>query len=192
VRYIGNPSTGKMGLALAQAAAHRGANVTLVYSNLPSCRHNATFEMVSVINSEEMHRQMLIHFPNSDITIMCAAVADVKPANYSAEKLPKKMLPSELKLVPVPDIIAELNKLKQPHQQSIGFAAQTGDIITPALDKLHRKQLDAIVANPVDLPDSGFGSDRNQAVLLKRNGDRIDIAPCSKLIMAHQIFDSIY
>jgi phosphopantothenoylcysteine decarboxylase / phosphopantothenate---cysteine ligase len=192
VRYIGNPSTGKMGLALAQAAAHRGAIVTLVYSNLPNYEHNAIFEMVSVINSEEMHRQMLVHFPNSDITIMSAAVADVKPANYSAEKLPKKMLPTELALVPVPDIVAELSKLKQPHQKLIGFAAQTGDIITPALDKLQRKQLDAIVANPVDLPDSGFGSDRNQAVLLKRNGDRIDIPPCSKLIMAHQIFDSIY
>jgi phosphopantothenoylcysteine decarboxylase / phosphopantothenate---cysteine ligase len=102
------------------------------------------------------------------------------------------MLPSELKLVPVGDIIADLSKLKQPHQKLIGFAAQTGDIITPALDKLNRKQLDAIVANPVDLPDSGFGSDRNQAVLLKRNGDRIDITPCSKLMMAHQIFDSIH
>jgi phosphopantothenoylcysteine decarboxylase / phosphopantothenate---cysteine ligase len=192
VRYIGNPSTGKMGLALAQAAAHRGAIVTLVHSTLPQATKTAIMEMVSIINSEEMHRQMLVHFPNSDITIMCAAVADVKPANYSVEKLPKKMLPSELKLVPVADIVADLGKLKQPHQKLIGFAAQTGDIITPALEKLQRKQLDAIVANPVDLPDSGFGSDRNQAVLLKRNGDRIDIAPCSKLEMAHQIFDSIY
>jgi phosphopantothenoylcysteine decarboxylase / phosphopantothenate---cysteine ligase len=191
VRYIGNPSTGKMGLALAQAAAHRGAIVTLVHGSLPTNNNIPTMEMVSIINSEEMQRQMLVHFPDSDITIMCAAVADVKPANYSAEKLPKKMLPSELKLVPVPDIIAELSKLKQPHQKLIGFAAQTGDIITPALEKLHRKQLDAIVANPVDMPDSGFGSDRNQAVLLKRNGDRINILPCAKLVMAHQILDGI-
>jgi phosphopantothenoylcysteine decarboxylase / phosphopantothenate---cysteine ligase len=191
VRYIGNPSTGKMGLALAQAAVHRGAIVTLVHGILQIDKISVIMEMVSIINSEEMRHQMLAHFADSDITIMCAAVADVKPANYSAEKLPKKMLPSELKLVPVPDIIAELSKLKQPHQQLIGFAAQTGDIITPALEKLHRKQLDAIVTNPVDLPESGFGSDRNQAVLLKRNGDRIDILPCSKLAMAHQIFDGI-
>jgi phosphopantothenoylcysteine decarboxylase / phosphopantothenate---cysteine ligase len=191
VRYIGNPSTGKMGLALAQAAAHRGAIVTLVHASLQTSVKMSIMEVVTIINSEQMHRQMLVHFPASDITIACAAVADVKPANYSAEKLPKKMLPSELALVPVPDIIAELSKLKQPHQQLIGFAAQTGDIITPALDKLHRKQLDAIVANPVDLPDSGFGSDRNQAILLKRNGDRLDILPCSKLSMAHQIFDGI-
>jgi phosphopantothenoylcysteine decarboxylase / phosphopantothenate---cysteine ligase len=122
---------------------------------------------------------------------MSAAVADVKPANYSAQKLPKKLLPTELALAPVPDIIAELSKLKQHHQKLIGFAAQTGDIITPALDKLERKQLDAIVTNPVDLPDSGFGSDRNQAVILKKNGDRINIPPCAKLDMAHQIFDYI-
>jgi phosphopantothenoylcysteine decarboxylase/phosphopantothenate--cysteine ligase len=96
-----------------------------------------------------------------------------------------------LKLAPVNDIIAELSKRKQSHQQLIGFAAQTGDIITPALEKLARKQLDAIVTNPVDLPDSGFGSDRNQAIMLKKNGDRIDILPCSKLAMAHQIIDSI-
>jgi phosphopantothenoylcysteine decarboxylase/phosphopantothenate--cysteine ligase len=138
-----------------------------------------------------MHRELLDRFSASDLVIMCAAVADVKPANYSNKKLPKKLLPTELKLAPVPDIIADLSKRKQPHQKLIGFAAQTGDIIAPALEKLERKQLDAIVTNPVDIPDSGFGSDRNQAVLLKRNGDRFDILPCSKLEMAHQILDNI-
>jgi phosphopantothenoylcysteine decarboxylase / phosphopantothenate---cysteine ligase len=91
----------------------------------------------------------------------------------------------------VPDIIAKLSQLKQPHQKLIGFAAQTGDIITPALEKLHRKQLDAIVANPVDLPDSGFGTDRNQAVILKQSGAQIDIPSCTKLEMAHLILDNI-
>jgi phosphopantothenoylcysteine decarboxylase / phosphopantothenate---cysteine ligase len=191
VRYIGNPSTGKMGLALAQAAAHRGALVTLVHGSLPDGSIDSKIATVAVVNSEEMHHQMLVYFPQSDLTIMCAAVADVKPAHYSAEKLPKQLLPVELKLASVPDIVADLSKRKQPHQQLIGFAAQTGDIITPALEKLHRKQLDAIVANPVDLIDSGFGSDRNQAILLKSNGERIDIPSCSKLAMAHQILDGI-
>jgi phosphopantothenoylcysteine decarboxylase / phosphopantothenate---cysteine ligase len=191
VRFIGNPSTGKMGLALAQAAVHRGAIVTLVHSTLPDVKIDRRINKIAVVNSEEMQQQMLAHFPDADLTIMTAAVADVKPAHYSSQKLSKKLLPTELKLAPVTDIITELSQRKQSHQQLIGFAAQTGDIITPALEKLERKKLDAIVTNPVDLPDSGFGSDRNQAIILKQNGDRIDILPCTKLAMAHQILDSI-
>jgi phosphopantothenoylcysteine decarboxylase / phosphopantothenate---cysteine ligase len=191
VRFIGNPSTGKMGLALAQAATHRGAIVTLVHSTLPDTAIDRRINKIAVVNSEEMQTQMLAQLPDADLIIMTAAVADVKPANYSAQKLPKKLLPTELKLDQVNDIIAEMSKRKQPHQQLIGFAAQTGDIITPALEKLERKQLDAIVTNPVDLPDCGFGGDRNQAIMLKKNGDRINILPCSKLAMAHQILDSI-
>jgi phosphopantothenoylcysteine decarboxylase / phosphopantothenate---cysteine ligase len=191
VRFIGNPSTGKMGLALAQAAVHRGAIVTLVHSTLPDVSIDNRIRKISVVNSEQMQQQMLAHFPDADLTIMTAAVADVKPANYSAQKLPKQLLPTELKLAPVADIISKISKLKQSHQCLIGFAAQTGDIVTPALEKLERKQLDAIVANPVDLPDSGFGSDRNQAIVLKRNGERVDILPCTKLEMAHQILDCI-
>jgi phosphopantothenoylcysteine decarboxylase / phosphopantothenate---cysteine ligase len=191
VRFIGNPSTGKMGLALAQAAVHRGAIVTLVHGALPDIAIDDRISQISVITSAEMQAQMLAHFPAADLVIMSAAVADVKPASYSNQKLPKKLLPTELKLAPVDDIIAALSQLKQPHQKIIGFAAQTGDIVTPALEKLTRKQLDAIVANPVDLPNSGFGSDRNQAIILKQNGARFDILPCSKLAMAHQILDQI-
>jgi phosphopantothenoylcysteine decarboxylase / phosphopantothenate---cysteine ligase len=191
VRFIGNPATGKMGLALAQAAAHRGADVTLVHASLPDSPIDRRIRSVAVVSSVQMHQELLDRLPQSDLVIMCAAVADVKPATYNNEKLPKKLLPTELKLDPVPDIIADLSRHKQPHQKLIGFAAQTGDIVAPALEKLERKQLDAIVTNPVDLPDSGFGSDRNQAVLLKCNGERVDILPCSKLEMAHQILDNI-
>jgi phosphopantothenoylcysteine decarboxylase / phosphopantothenate---cysteine ligase len=191
VRFIGNPSTGKMGLALAQASVHRGAIVTLVAGALPDIAIDDRIDQIAVVNSEEMQDELLAHFPAADLVIMSAAVADVKPASYSNQKLPKKLLPTELKLAPVPDIIAALSQLRQPHQKLIGFAAQTGDIVTPALEKLTRKKLDAIVANPVDLPDSGFGSDRNQAIILNKNGDRFDILPCSKLEMAHQILDRI-
>ncbi len=191
VRFIGNPATGKMGLALAQAAVHRGASVKLVAGTLPDLPIDRRIEKFPVITSAEMHRAMLAHFPTADIILMSAAVADVKPASYNLEKLPKQQLPTELQLVTVPDILSELSQLKQPHQKLIGFAAQTGDIITPALEKLHRKQLDAIVANPVDLPGSGFGTDRNQAVILKQTGAQIDIPSCTKLEMAHLILDSI-
>ncbi|NJL40292.1 MAG: phosphopantothenate synthase, partial [Leptolyngbyaceae cyanobacterium SM1_4_3] len=80
---------------------------------------------------------------------------------------------------------------KRPHQRLIGFAAQTGDIVPPALEKLQRKQLDAIAANPVDQPNSGFGGDQNQAIFLDKSGNKQAIAPCSKLEMAHYLLDFV-
>ncbi|GAA6617202.1 bifunctional phosphopantothenoylcysteine decarboxylase/phosphopantothenate--cysteine ligase CoaBC [Scytonema sp. NUACC26] len=188
VRFIGNPSTGKMGLALAQAALHRGANVTLVHGTA-SWEIPLGIKAIPVVSAEEMRSQMLRYLPNADVIIMSAAVADVKPRDYSQQKLAKKQLPEALPLEPVPDIIAELAQLKQSHQHLIGFAAQTGDIVKPALEKLHRKNLDAIVANPIDEPGTGFGSDSNQAIYLDKQGRQLEIPPCSKLQMAHHIFD---
>jgi phosphopantothenoylcysteine decarboxylase / phosphopantothenate---cysteine ligase len=187
VRFIGNPSTGKMGVALARAARHRGALVTLVHApmeNLP-----AGVDRISVKSAAEMQNAMESNLSAADWIMMAAAVADVRPATYSATKLPKRSLPTQLDLESVPDIVAGLSRLKQPHQKLVGFAAQTGDIVTPALEKLQRKGLDAIVANPIDQPDSGFGSDRNQAVFLDRQGREKAIASCSKLEMAHHLFD---
>jgi phosphopantothenoylcysteine decarboxylase/phosphopantothenate--cysteine ligase len=190
VRFIGNPSTGKMGLALAQAALHRGANVTLVHGpanwDVP-----LGVQGIPVISAAQMQQAMLEYLPTANVMIMSAAVADVKPRDYSVEKLPKRSLPETLPLEPVPDIIAQLAKLKQPHQRLVGFAAQTGDIITPAWEKLQRKQLDVIVANPIDQPDSGFGSEQNQAIFLDQQGCQVEIPRCSKLQMAHYLFDFI-
>jgi phosphopantothenoylcysteine decarboxylase/phosphopantothenate--cysteine ligase len=193
VRFIGNPSTGKMGIALAQAALHRGATVTLVHAPMetgllalvPQARR------IPVTNADEMHKAMLTYLPEADWIVMAAAVADVRPADYHAEKLPKRSLPSSLALAPVPDIVADLSQHKQPHQKLIGFAAQTGDILPPAQEKLQRKNLDAIVANPIDQPNSGFGSDQNQAIFLDAHGRKQVIPPCSKLALAHQLFDFV-
>jgi len=194
VRFIGNPSTGKMGLAVAQAALHRGAIVTLVHSSLPSFitpTSGGGMKAIAVVSAQEMRQAMLEYFTEADLIVMSAAVADVKPAEYSTEKLPKRSLPSSLPLEPVPDILAELGNLKQPYQRLIGFAAQTGDIVTPALEKLQRKKLDAIVANPIDQPDSGFGSDNNKAIFIDSENRQMEIEPCSKLQMAHYLFDFI-
>lgn len=190
VRFIGNPSTGKMGLALAQAALHRGADVTLVHGaaswNVPQA-----VQAISVVSAEQMRQAMLEYFPSADLIVMSAAVGDVKPASYSAEKLPKRSLPTSLPLEFVPDIVAELGQLKQPHQFLIGFAAQTGDIVAPAWEKLRCKKLDAIAANPIDQPDSGFGSDNNKAIFLDKQGRQLELPPCSKLQMAHYLFDFV-
>lgn len=193
VRFIGNPSTGKMGLALARAAHHRGAQVTLVHAPVAAelLASLQGIRLLPVTSAAEMQHTLLEVFPDADWTIMAAAVADVRPAAFHAEKLPKRSLPNQLPLASVPDIAAELSHLKQPHQRLIGFAAQTGDILTPALDKLQRKKLDAIVANPVDQPNSGFGSEQNQAVLLDGQGRQVEISSCSKLKLAHHLFDFV-
>ncbi len=192
VRFIGNPSTGRMGVALALAAWHRGARVHLVHGPLvePLSRVS-NIDAVAVRGAEEMRTQLLKVFPTADWTIMAAAVGDVKPAQYSTAKLPKKSLPESLALEPIPDILSELSRLKQPHQRLIGFAAQTGDIVTPAKDKLQRKGLDAISTNPVDQPNSGFGSSQNQATLIDKTGRQLEVSNCSKLSMAHQLLDFI-
>ncbi|MBW4474367.1 MAG: bifunctional phosphopantothenoylcysteine decarboxylase/phosphopantothenate--cysteine ligase CoaBC [Stenomitos rutilans HA7619-LM2] len=192
VRFLGNPSTGKMGVALAQAALHRGALVTLVHTADVSITTVLGVRSFAVTSAADMQQALFASFPEADWTIMAAAIADVKPASYSSEKLPKRSLPSSLALEPVLDIVAALADLKQPHQKLIGFAAQSGDIVTPALEKLKRKNLDAIAANPIDQPDSGFGSDFNQAVLLDAQGRKQVVALCSKLHMAHQLLDFIH
>ncbi|WP_159785407.1 bifunctional phosphopantothenoylcysteine decarboxylase/phosphopantothenate--cysteine ligase CoaBC [Sodalinema gerasimenkoae] len=191
VRFIGNPATGKMGIAVAQAAAHRGATVTLVHSCLnPEAISDLTeINSIPVTNAEEMSQQMQAHFPEADWVVMTAAVADVKPAQYYGQKLAKDKLPSALPLVPVKDIVAALAEQKQAHQRLIGFAAQTGDIVTPALEKLRRKKLDAIVANPIDLPNAGFGSNTNQAVFIDANGNQSSMNSCTKLQLAHYLLD---
>ncbi|HEY9644080.1 MAG TPA: bifunctional phosphopantothenoylcysteine decarboxylase/phosphopantothenate--cysteine ligase CoaBC [Coleofasciculaceae cyanobacterium] len=193
VRFIGNPATGKMGVALAEAAQHRGASVTLVHAPMESALLSPLkgVRCVAVVSAAEMQHALHSYFAEADWLIMAAAVADVRPAEYSSAKLPKRSLPDTLPLVPVPDIVAGLSALKQPHQRLIGFAAQTGEILTPALEKLQRKQLDAIAANPIDQPNSGFGSEHNQAIFLDRMGRKVAIDPCSKLEMAHRLVDFV-
>jgi phosphopantothenoylcysteine decarboxylase / phosphopantothenate---cysteine ligase len=193
VRFLGNPSTGKMGVALAQAAAHRGAKVTLVHAPLEKnlLDRLKNVRTVAVTSAAEMHEEMLSYFAIADWIIMSAAVADLKPVQYVSKKIPKQELSLQLDLEAVPDILAELGDRKQPHQLLIGFAAQTGDIFQPALEKLQRKKLDAIVANPVDRTETGFASDTNQAILIDRNIRKQEISLCSKLQLSHHLFDFV-
>ncbi len=181
-----------MGLALAAAAQHRGAQVSVVHGPL-TLEIQATLPVdvraIAITTAAEMEQAMLTHLTEADWVIMAAAVADVRPVDTAAAKLPKKDLPNQLPLVAVPDIIAQLAARRAPGQRVIGFAAQTGEIITPALDKLQRKQLDAIVANPIDKPGSGFGSLNNEAVILSADGRQQQVAHSSKLILAHQLYD---
>jgi phosphopantothenoylcysteine decarboxylase/phosphopantothenate--cysteine ligase len=172
---------------------HRGAKVTLVHAPIEQHLLNSLkgIQAIAVTSAAEMRQQMLSYFPEADSIIMSAAVADVKPANYVSAKIPKQELPSTLPLVSVPDIVAELGDRKQPHQLLIGFAAQTGDIFKPAFEKMQRKNLDAIVANPIDKVETGFASDTNQAIFIDRTGEKQEIPLCSKLKLSHYLFDFI-
>jgi len=193
VRFIGNPATGKMGVALAQAAIHRGATVTLVHGPMVAEHRQGLTggQQIAVTTAAEMQQALVTYQPQADWIVMAAAVADVKPRDRATQKLPKAALPEQLPLAPVPDIVAHLSTLKKAHQLLIGFAAQTGDIEPPALKKLQTKGLDAIVANPIDQVNSGFGSDFNQAILLSRWGEKAVVPPCSKRHLAHHIFDFV-
>jgi phosphopantothenoylcysteine decarboxylase/phosphopantothenate--cysteine ligase len=191
VRFIGNPSTGKMGVALAQAAVHRGAAVTLVCGPTMIDLDLPGIELVRVVSADEMRSALHDRFAITDCLIMAAAVADVRPAQCHITKLAKSDLPANLPLTYVPDLVAELATHKQPHQRIIGFAAQTGEIVTPALGKLQRKGLDAIVANPVDRAGAGFGSETNEAVFIDATGQQTPLPSASKLILAHRILDRI-
>ena len=190
VRFIGNPSTGKQGLAIAQAALHRGANVTLINAS-----NSPTAEGIVVrfaASAKEMHRVMLEEFPNADITIAAAAIGDVRSKFQSDRKLPKSELPLNLELEYIPDIVADLVTRKHPNQIVVGFAAQTGteaEVLAAAQDKLQRKGLDAIAANMVNTSQTGFGTDTNQATFISKAGHTISTPLCSKLELAHRLFD---
>ena len=193
VRFIGNPSTGKMGVALAQAALHRGADVTLVHGPMAPEHLVAITDInrIPVVTATAMQAAMVTQLSEADWILMAAAVADVRPRDRAVSKVPKAELPASLPLAPVPDIVAHLSQLKAPTQKLVGFAAQTGDIITPAQKKLAAKGLDAIVANPIDQAESGFGSEFNQAVLIARSGNSVNVPHCTKRHLAHHIYDFV-
>ncbi|XFA72166.1 bifunctional phosphopantothenoylcysteine decarboxylase/phosphopantothenate--cysteine ligase CoaBC [Thermosynechococcaceae cyanobacterium Okahandja] len=188
VRFIGNPASGKMGLALARAAVHRGARVTLVHGVL----NEPVPPQVTAIAAEtsaQMQAAVLQVWPTADWLVMAAAVGDVRPASQSSHKLPKADLPAALPLTTIPDIVAMAAQQRQPHQRVIGFAAQTGDIEPAARAKLQRKGLDLIVANSVDRVGCGFGTEENAAIVLDAKGRSQVLTQAPKLTLAHQIFD---
>lgn len=192
VRFIGNPSTGKQGIAIAKAAMHRGAKVTLITATSPPLPWGDGLGVRVVRTAAEMHQAMLAEFPFADITIAAAAIGDVRSQFHSDRKLPKSELPLNLELEYIPDIVADLARRKRPNQLLVGFAAQTGnesEILSAAKEKLERKGLDAIAANAVNSSQTGFGTDTNQATFIHKNGNAQSTPLCSKLELAHRLFD---
>ena len=189
VRFLSNRSSGKMGWALAEAARDRGAEVVLIAgpTGLPPVP-NVT--VVPVVTSEEMGKAVVARFPDSDVLIMAAAVADFRPARPAPGKIPKGRGSRVLALEPTPDILMGLPP-RRAGQCVVGFAAETGDLVERAGAKLRRKALDLVVANDVTEPGAGFGTDTNRATLLDRTGRSNALPLMSKLELAHRILDAV-
>jgi phosphopantothenoylcysteine decarboxylase/phosphopantothenate--cysteine ligase len=194
VRFVGNRSSGKMGIAVARAAASRGAAVTLVSTVRPAPAPAGAapdrFETVAVESAEDMHREVLARFAAVDVVVMAAAVADFRPKATAGEKLKKRDGVPEIVLEPTPDILGALSEARTS-QLLVGFAAETERIREHAAEKLARKRLDLIVANDVSAPDAGFEVDTNRALLLDSSGACEETPLLSKAALAGVILDRV-
>lgn len=192
VRFISNFSSGKMGYALAEEAARRGARVILVSGPVALEARNPLIEVRRVESAEEMLAEARKAFAGSDIAIMCAAVADYRPAAVSPSKLKRGDSPAmTLELVRNPDIAATLGSEKRPGQILVGFALETDDAIAHGADKLRRKNLDMIVVNSLADKGAGFGTDTNIVTIITADGRRTAGTLKPKSAVAADIIDSI-
>ena len=200
VRFIGNYSSGKMGFALAEECAQRGAEVTLVAGPV-SMECSEAIHRIDVESCEEMYQAATAAFKESDAAILCAAVADFRPEQQAKEKIKRETHPQPLptgrgesgltlRLVPNPDIAAALGKMKTEKQVLVGFALETNDEEVNAKKKLEKKNLDFIVLNSLQNKGTCFQSDENQISIISKEGQR-DYEKKSKQAVARDIVDEI-
>lgn len=190
VRYISNRSSGKMGYAIAQEAANRGAKVMLV-SGITNITAPQNVELITVESAQEMQQQIEMRFADCDITIMSAAVSDYRVKEVATQKIKKSDEVMTIELVKNPDILKGLGEKKTSKQYLVGFAAETQNVEAYAKDKLQHKNLDMIVANDVSQAGAGFNVDTNIAKIITRDG-KIKQAPLMKKFeLARLILDTI-
>ncbi len=191
VRFIGNHSSGKMGIALAKECRDRGAQVTLVLGPVSLPAEYDGIAIIKVTSSDEMYDACMEHFKNSDIAIMAAAVADYKPETVANQKIKKTNdATPELRLVKTKDILKSLGTMKRNDQILLGFALETNNEKSNALDKLKAKNADFIVLN--SLRDGNvFGSDSNKVTIFTKTGNEIAFDAKSKLAVAKDIMNTI-
>jgi len=186
VRYIGNYSSGKMGIALADEAYALGYDVTLI----STVTADKPYNVINVLTADEMLKAVQTEFVDSDILVMAAAVADFKPVMVSKEKIKKaddeKIV---LELTKNPDILKEISKMKRDKQIVVGFCAESENLLTNAKKKLMEKKLDFIVANDISRIDIGFNSDFNEVTIIDKNEITFKIQKQSKIDIAKKILD---
>lgn len=189
VRFIGNYSSGKMGFALAEECARRGAEVVLVAGPVSLKVNHPHIRRIDVESAEEMYNASVKEFPGMDAAILCAAVADFRPSEQYSQKVKRGEDLLTISLVPNKDIAASLGKMKKANQLLIGFALETNDEETNALKKMAKKNLDYIVLNSLNDAGAGFKYDTNKVSILRKNGDRTDFGLKSKYEVASDIID---
>ncbi|MGB0384448.1 MAG: bifunctional phosphopantothenoylcysteine decarboxylase/phosphopantothenate--cysteine ligase CoaBC [Ardenticatenaceae bacterium] len=188
VRYISNYSSGRMGYAVAEAAARRGATVTLI-SGATALQPPVGVDVQRVGSARDMEAAVLAAVPQADVLLMAAAVADYRPAQMAERKIKKtKADEMHLPLVRNRDFLLPAKAAAPPHMILVGWAAETNDLLTYARDKLKRKKMDLIVANPV--PQT-FGSDLVQATFIDRHGKQDALPPLPKRVLADRILDQV-
>jgi phosphopantothenoylcysteine decarboxylase/phosphopantothenate--cysteine ligase len=193
VRYLGNRSSGRMGLALAAAAARRGAGVTLVLANV-NLPVPAGVTVVRVQTAAQLAAACAEEFPDCDVLLMAAAVADFRPAQPADHKLKKTGLGalSELELEPTEDVLSKLAALRRADQILVGFAAEHGEgAAAYGREKLERKRLDAVVVNDISRADIGFDAEQNEVLILTRTGGELHIPRAAKGQVAHHVLDQV-
>lgn len=192
VRFIGNYSSGKMGFALAEVCAERGAEVTLVAGPVALGISNPAIRRIDVESAEEMYQAAREAFPDSDAAILCAAVADYRPEQVAERKIKREEKGEmTLRLVPNQDIAASLGAMKREGQILVGFALETDDEVSHAESKLRRKNLDFIVLNSLRDPGAGFRCDTNKIAILDNAGTRTSFPLKSKREVASDIVDRL-
>jgi phosphopantothenoylcysteine decarboxylase/phosphopantothenate--cysteine ligase len=186
VRYISNRSSGKMGYAIAEAALADGHHVTLISGpvNLEAPRDA---QLISVLTSDEMFEAVHHYADQFDICVLCAAVADYKPANVSSTKIKKNDKKFSLELIPTRDILDSLGHRQDRQFLLVGFAAETDHVEENAAKKLCEKDCDIIVSNNVSRANSGMESDMNEVTILFRNGEKEEISRAPKRIIAREL-----
>lgn len=188
VRFIGNYSSGKMGFALAEACAAKGAEVTLIAGPVALTVCHPAIRRIDVESAEEMYRAARQAFAEADAAILCAAVADYRPEQVAGEKIKRETTgPLTLHLVPNPDIAASLGAVKREGQVLVGFALETSDEAAHAAGKLERKNLDFIVLNSLRDAGAGFRCDTNKITILDRKGEAVSYPLKSKREVAEDI-----
>jgi phosphopantothenoylcysteine decarboxylase/phosphopantothenate--cysteine ligase len=190
VRFISNHSSGRMGIALAEAASKRGANVSLVVGRIevrpPSGVVTTTAQSVA-----EMHRAVAERISQADVVIMAAAPADFRPVSAADQKIKKGEAAPTIQLEPTEDILRSTIDSRKQGAIVVGFALETQDVLNNATKKLESKALDMIVANDATEPGAGFGVATNRVTLLTRGGGREDLPLMKKTEVAEVILDRI-
>lgn len=191
VRFIGNYSSGKMGFALAEECAERGASVVLITGPVQMQTTHPNIRRVDVESASEMFESTLKFFPAQDIAILSAAVADFTSETTVEQKLKRKGEGLTLQLKPTQDIAATLGKMKQIGQLVIGFALETENETENAIRKLQSKQLDFIILNSLRNPQAGFGHDTNQITIIDKQDHVIEFPVKNKREVAKDIVDTL-